>query len=167
MIKHKVTSIIEKRREEQKAQRQARIEEQAIRFLRSSIATTTSYTDKQALEIPDLFPSWDEVLQSGKELIANTCIIKDGVVYRVVQNVTPQSHQAPDSEGMLAIYRPIQPSHAGTLEDPIPWVYGMDCEAGQYFSYNDHIYCVASGGDMIPCVWEPGTAGLWQWQLVE
>ena len=64
-------------------------------------------------------------------------------------------------------YRPIDQSHAGTLEDPIPWVYGMDCHAGVYFSYQGHIYQVAEGGDMVPCVWAPGTAGLWQWVLIE
>ena len=81
--------------------------------------------------------------------------------------VTPQEHQPPHGEGMLAVYRPIDQSHAGTLEDPIPWVYGMDCHAGVYFSYQGHIYQVAEGGDMVPCVWAPGTAGLWQWVLIE
>ena len=52
--------------------------------------------------------------------------------------MTPQDHQPPDGEGMLAIYRPIDQTHAGTLEDPIPWVYGMDCPAGSYFSYQGH-----------------------------
>ena len=55
---------------------------------------------------------------------------------------------------------------AGTLADPIPWVSGMDCYEGKYYSYNGHIYRVATGGTMAPCVWEPGTAGLWQWELV-
>ena len=104
-------------------------------------ATATTITDAQALQMPDLFPTW--------------------------QQVTPLESQPPDGEGMLAIYRPIDQTHAGTLEDPIPWVYGMDCHAGTYFSYNGHIYQVAAGGDMIPCVWPPDTAGLWQWVLIE
>lgn len=68
---------------------------------------------------------------------------------------------------MLAIYRPIDQAHAGTLEDPIPWVYGMDCLAGTYYSYNGHTYKVADGGTMTPCVWPPDTAGMWQWVLIE
>lgn len=56
--------------------------------------------------------------------------------------------------------------HAGTLADPIPWVYGMDCYEGKYYSHNGSIYRVATGGTMAPCVWEPGTTGLWQWELV-
>ena len=68
---------------------------------------------------------------------------------------------------MLAVYRPIETWHAGTRSDPIPWVYGMDCLAGLYYSYNGAIYRVADGGDMIPCVWAPDTPGLWQWELIE
>ena len=72
----------------------------------------------------------------------------------------------PGGDGMLAIYRPIDREHAGTLEDPIPWIYGMDCLSGIYYSYNGAIYRVADGGNMIPCVWPPDTPGLWQWETV-
>lgn len=129
-------------------------------------ATATTIPDAQALEMPDLFPMWEEVLAEGKELAAERVISKDGQLYRVVQAVTPQEHQPPDGEGMLAIYRPINPEHAGTADDPIPWVYGMDCHAGKYYSYNGAVYMVAEGGDMIPCTWPPDTAGMWQWVKV-
>ena len=118
------------------------------------------------LEMPDMFPSWEDVLANGVELQKGRIISKDQTLYRVQNKVTPQAHQPPGGEGMLAVYRPIDQSHAGTLEDPIPWVYGMDCHAGVYFSYQGHIYRVAVGGDMVPCVWTPGTPGLWQWELI-
>ena len=113
-----------------------------------------------------MFPSWEDVLANGVELQKGRIISKDQTLYRVQNKVTPQAHQPPGGEGMLAVYRPIDQSHAGTLEDPIPWVYGMDCHAGVYFSYQGHIYRVAVGGDMVPCVWTPGTPGLWQWELI-
>ena len=104
-------------------------------------ATATNITDAQALQMSDLFPAWEDLLAAGNKLAENT--------------------------GLRGVYRPIDESHAGTLEDPIPWVYGMDCHAGTYFSYNGHVYQVAEGGDMVPCVWPPDTAGLWQWVLIE
>ena len=128
-------------------------------------ASATTIPDAQALEMPDLFPTWEEVLAEGKELAAERVISKDGQLYRVVQPATPQEHQPQDGEGMLAIYRPINPEHAGTAEDPIPWVYGMDCHAGKYYSYEDAVYMVAAGGDMIPCTWPPDS-GIWQWVKV-
>lgn len=128
-------------------------------------ASATTIPDAQALEMPDLFPAWETVLAESKELAADRVISKDGQLYRVVQPVTPQEHQPPDGEGMLAIYRPINPEHAGTADDPIPWVYGMDCHAGKYYSYEGAVYMVAEGGDMIPCTWPPDS-GIWQWVKV-
>ena len=128
-------------------------------------ATATTIPDAQALEMPDLFPAWETVLAEDKELAAERVISKDGQLYRVVQAVTPQEHQPPDGEGMLAIYRPINPEHAGTADDPIPWVYGMDCHAGKYYSYEGAVYTVAEGGDMIPCTWPPDS-DIWQWVKV-
>lgn len=160
MIFHREDSI----KALKEAEKAARITEQTIKAAKLMAASATTFSDAQALELPALFPTWEEVLSAGAELAANTFITKDCIVYRVVQAVTPQAHQAPDSAGMLAIYRPAETSHSGTQDDPIPWVYGMDCHTGQYFSYNGHVYRCA--GDMIPCVWEPGSAGLWQWELV-
>ena len=69
---------------------------------------------------PGCFSTWADVLQNGTELAQGRVIEKDGQLYRVVQPVTPRAHQEPSGEGMLAIYRPIDWEHAGTLEDPVP-----------------------------------------------
>lgn len=121
--------------------------------------------DNTALEMPDLFKTWDEVLAAGAQLEANTIINDGGQLYRVVQAMTPQAHQAPHDEGMLAIYRPIDKQHAGTLEDPILYVYGMDTEKDKYYSYNGKVYLCNL--NMKPCVWAPDTPGLWQWTEVQ
>ena len=63
--------------------------------------------------------------------------------------------------------KPIDREHAGTADDPIPWVYGMDCHAGKCYRYNGKVYQVAEGGDMIPCTWPPDTPGMWQWEEVQ
>lgn len=128
------------------------------------VQSATNIPDTMALEMPDLFKSWAEALDAGKELPKDTIINKDGQLYRVVQAVTPQEHQPPDGEGMLAIYRPIEEEHTGAQDDPIPWVYGMDCEQGKYYTYGGKTYlCNLT---MPACVWAPGTAGLWQWTEV-
>lgn len=128
------------------------------------VQSATNIPDTMALEMPDLFKSWAEALDAGKELPKDTIINKDGQLYRVVQAVTPQKHQPPDGEGMLAIYRPIDEEHTGAQDDPTPWVYGMDCEQGKYYTYGGKTYlCNLT---MPACVWVPGTAGLWQWTEV-
>lgn len=129
------------------------------------IATATTMTDAQALSIPtDFYPTWpEEGLNDNGQYVKGQVIKYGSGLYRIAQPVAPQAHQPPDGEGMLAVYRPVSPSHAGTLEDPIPWVYGMDCTTGTYYSYNGTVYRCA--GDMIPCVWYPDS-GIWQWEAV-
>lgn len=131
------------------------------------VQAATDVPDETALEMPDLFKTWEEVLAAGQNVAQNAIINDGGTLYRAVAagGVLPQEHQPPHGEGMLAVYRPIDTAHAGTLEDPILWVYGMDCTEGLYYSHNATVYlCKAN---MTPCVWAPGTAGLWQWEAVE
>lgn len=126
----------------------------------------TEIPDVAALAMPDLFQTWEEALADGAALAAGVVINDGGTLYRVVSagGVTPLESQPPHSEGMLAVYRPIDQIHAGTMEDPIPWVYGMDCTAGKYYSHEGGLWLC--NGDMIPCTWAPGTAGVWQWEAV-
>ena len=66
---------------------------------------------------------------------------------------------------MLAIYRPIDIEHAGTTEDPIPWVYGIDVEANKYYSYEGKVYKAIQAQN--PSTWYPGSEGTEAiWELV-
>ena len=93
----------------------------------------------------------------------NAPTLWEDVLYKDGIRIIPETITA----GMLAVYRPIERQHAGTQADPIPWVSGMDCYAGKYYSYNGHIYRVADGGTVKPCVWYPGMPDVWQWEMVE
>ncbi|WP_418723261.1 hypothetical protein [Dysosmobacter welbionis] len=146
------------------AAQSAKLSGQLSAAARLYVQAATDVPDETALEMPDLFKTWEEALKAGKELPKDTIINDGGQLYRVVQAVTPQKHQPPHGEGMLAIYRPIDQTHAGTKEDPIPWVYGMDTEQSKYYSYGGKTYlCNLT---MPACVWAPGTPGMWQWSEV-
>lgn len=144
----------------------AKLSGQLSAAARMYVQAATDVPDETALQMPDLFKTWAEVLAAGQTVPQNTIINDGGTLYRVVaaDGVLPQEHQPPHGEGMLAVYRPIDTTHAGTLEDPIPWVYGMDCSTGLYYSYDTAVYLCKA--DMKPCVWAPGTAGVWQWEAV-
>ena len=123
-------------------------QEQVMTLARTMAAAATGLTDAVALSIPDLLPAWAELLAAGKEVAAGVCLTHKGQTYRVVQAVTP-----------------IEREHTGTLSDPIPWVYGMDCYSGKYYAHNGQTYLAKM--DMLPCVWEPGSAGTeGQWEAV-
>lgn len=134
-------------------------QEQAITMARAMAASATGLTDAVALRIPDLLPTWAELLAAGQPIQPGVCLMHNGQCYRQAQSgpVTPIESQPPGGEGMLAVYRPIEREHTGTMDDPIPWVSGMDCNKGKYYSLNGKTYLAKT--DMIPCVWEPGSAG--------
>ena len=113
-----------------------------------------------------LFPKWT----AGESYVKGNRIIHNNVVYEVQQAVTAQAHQAPDGTGMLAIYRPISVNPEtgagpdGSRDKPYAYLNGMDVNNGKYYSFGGKLYLAKS--DMKPCVWNPGTAGMWQWELV-
>ena len=139
-------------------------QEQSMTLARTLAASYTELSDTVALSIPDLLPTWSELLAAGNKVAAGVCLVYNGQTYRVVQDVTPLESQPPDMEGMLAICRPVEREHAGTMADPIPWVSGMDCKEGKYYRYEDKTYLCKS--DMLPCVWPPDTPDMWQWEVV-
>ena len=141
-------------------------QEQGVTLMRAMTRSATTLSDAVALSVPDLLPTWDELLEAGEPIQPGVCLMHNGQCYRQAQSsaVTPQARQAPGGDGMLAVYRPIEREHTGTQSDPIPWVYGMDSYNGKYYSYEGKTYLCKS--DMLPCVWAPGTAGLWQWEVV-
>lgn len=116
--------------------------------------------DETALALAPVCPEW----APGETYLRGGIINHEDQAYRVMQSVDALEHQPPGSEGMLAVYRPLTPGHAGTPADPIPWIYGMDVTSGTYYRYDGTIWLAKS--DMKPCVWAPGTPGLWQWEEV-
>lgn len=116
--------------------------------------------DATALTLAPVCPLW----QAGTHYEAGEIVNHDGQPYRVVQAVDSLEHQPPGADGMLAIYRPLNTENSGTIDDPIPFVSGMDVYNGKYYSFNGNVYLCKQ--DMTPCVWDPGTDGLWQWELV-
>lgn len=146
---------------------EANINEQVLALSRvMAVQAAPTMSDKQALTMPDLFPTWEQVLEAGEPLGKDMIVNDGGTLYRVVQdNTTPQAGQPPHGEGMLAVYRPIDVGSTGGADDPIPWLYGMDCYEGKYYSYEGKTYLCKQ--NMTPCVWAPDTPGLWQWEVQE
>ena len=86
------------------------------------------------------------------------------IAYEVQQKVTAMANQTPSTEGMLAIYTPISSRGQGTKDDPFEFIYGIMVYTGEYYTYNGKLWYAA--GDMLPCTWYPGTAGVYQWEEV-
>ena len=132
------------------------------RALRAATQTVAAYApDDVAADQPlALYDAW----KADTEYKQDKLLVYNGKLYRVAQNLTSSEVYPPDAEGALALYRPVDKTHAGTQDDPIPYVYGMDCAKDKYYSYAGKVYLCKA--DMPACVWPPDTAGLWQWEAV-
>lgn len=144
------------------AENRAAAENAISAAMQKQAVETAEFTPAEMISIgkAGFFDEWEAgvAYQSGKRLT------HEGSVYVVIQEVLSQAHQPPSAPGMLAIYRPVEVSASGTIEDPIPYQYGMDVHNGKYYRYEGHNYLAKA--DMTPCVWAPGTPDLWQWEAV-
>lgn len=137
--------------------------------MRSATLQTAAFSTAEfaTLAAAHLFDSW----QAGASYTAGQRIEHNGVVYEVVQAVTAQSPQPPDAAGMLAVYRPLSVDAEtgeepdGSRDNPYAFISGMDVHTGKYYTYDGKLWLAKA--DMLPCTWNPGTAGLWQWEEVD
>lgn len=175
--------MAEKARLEEEANRPPTPEEQAAMELAEAIATSdeilTARMQRQFVQTETftsaefatfakagLFEAW----AAGAKYVKGNRLVHEGVVYEVQQAVTAQAHQAPGSTGMLAVYRPLSVDAGtgaepdGSREHPYSFINGMDVTNGKYYTFESKLYLAKA--NMTPCIWNPGTAGLWQWEVV-
>lgn len=127
-------------------------------------AGTNTITDDIILKSTELidYPEWKE----GVAYTVGDIITSNGLFYEVKANHT--SNAAYPVETTFAYYRLVELTHAGTLDDPIPYPETagivVNVESGKYYSYKGAVYLAKA--DMPNCVYPPDTAGMWQWEVV-
>ena len=102
-------------------------------------------TDNESLKVADLYPTFEEVLDKykGKTLPIGFKLNESGKLYKVLQEHIPQADWIPSE--LPALYGLVTESHAGTLEDPIPYERMMILEQGKYYSQYGVIYKCVTG----------------------
>ena len=102
-------------------------------------------TDEQAYETYALYDDWNDIpenqfLETGKK------VGYAGILYSVnAPGHNKQSAWSPDQASSL--FTPIPKNQAGTIDDPIDWVSGMESEQGKYYMDEGIKYlCIESSG---------------------
>lgn len=93
--------------------------------------------DQDALEVKCLYKEFDK--QIGNTLNAGEYVQHEDRLYRVLQTHVAQEHFVP-GQGTESLFVVIDKEHAGTLEDPIPFVGNMELFEGKYYMENDVLY---------------------------
>ena len=103
-----------------------------LRQLIEQLAVTLD--DETALTGVELFPRWT----IDRAYVVGDKVQRNGKLWRCIQAHTSQIGWEP--ENVASLWTEICESHAGTLEDPIPYSGNMALESGKYYSQNSKIY---------------------------
>ena len=112
---------------------------QAVTFARAMV-NSVSLPAAKALEMQVLFPVWGkEDAEMGKEVPVGFRFRYGDTLYEVIQAHTLQADWVPGMD-TASLYKVVTEEHAGTKEDPIPYVQGMAFEEGKYYEQYGVLY---------------------------
>lgn len=101
-----------------------------------------SLDDETALTAKTLYPEWSELAAAA--YVAESAGFKfrhGNSLYKTVSANAPfAAHWIPGS-GTESMYVRIDETHAGTMEDPIPYEGNMALESGKYYEQDGMVYC--------------------------
>lgn len=109
-------------------------ESEVSRMLITQQINTLTVDDNTALRMTEFYPEW----AADTEYTIGYKVQRNGKLWRVLQAHTSQAGWEP--ENAASLWTEICESHAGTLEDPIPYSGNMALESGKYYSQDNKVY---------------------------
>ena len=107
-----------------------------------------SLEDAVALTAVELFPQWEKLVRESKKVTKGFRFQYGGELYRTEQ---PEyifvEHYVPGAVGTESLFSRVDETHAGTIDDPIPYETNMEIYEGLYYSQNGVTYlCIRDSG---------------------
>ena len=119
-------------------------EAEVSRMLITAQINTLSVDDNTALRMLEFYPAW----ASDTDYTVGYRVQHSGRLWRCLQAHTSQAGWEP--ENAASLWTEICESHAGTLEDPIPYNGNMALESGKYYSQDGKVYrCTRDTGNPV------------------
>ena len=119
-------------------------ESEVSRLLIAQQINTLTVDDNTALRMVAFYPEWAE----NAEYTAEYKVQRNGKLWRCRQAHTSQTGWEP--ENAASLWTEICESHAGTLEDPIPYSGNMALESGKYYMQDGKVYrCTRDTGNPV------------------
>ena len=115
-----------------------------MRLAIQMFAQTVTEDDK-ALKIKSVYPKWNEVI--GEKVTEGFKFRYGDDLFKVIQpKLTIEGHYVP-GQGTESLYAKVDETHAGTVNDPIPYEGNMEIFSGKYYIQNGVIYeCIRDSG---------------------
>ena len=119
-------------------------ESEVSRMLIAQQINTLTVDDNTALRMKEFYPEW----AADTEYTAEYKVQRNGKLWRCIQAHTSQAGWEP--ENAASLWTEICESHAGTLEDPIPYSGNMALESGKYYMQDGKVYrCIRDTGNPV------------------
>ena len=119
-------------------------ESEVSRMLITQQINTLTVDDNTALRMVAFYPEWAE----NAEYTAEYKVQRNGKLWRCLQAHTSQTGWEP--ENAASLWTEICESHAGTLEDPIPYSGNMALESRKYYMQDGKVYrCIRDTGNPV------------------
>ena len=119
-------------------------ESEVSRVLIAQQINTLTVDDNTALRMVAFYPEWAE----NAEYTAEYKVQRNGKLWRCIQAHTSQAGWEP--ENAASLWTEICESHAGTLDDPIPYSGNMALESGKYYMQDGKVYrCTRDTGNPV------------------
>ena len=115
-------------------------EAEVSRLLIAAQINTLTVDDSTALRMKEFYPDWEpgtaSTAAAGRPV--GSKVRRDHKLWKLKQEHTSQTGWEP--ENAAALWEQIDETHAGTLEDPIPYEGNMALTAGRYYIQGGVIY---------------------------
>ena len=119
-------------------------ESEVSRMLITQQINTLIVDDNTALRMTEFYPEW----AADTEYTIGYKVQRNGKLWRALQAHKSQAGWEP--ENAASLWTEICESHAGTLEDPIPYSGNMALESGKYYSQDNKVYrCIRDTGNPV------------------
>lgn len=115
-------------------------ESEVSRMLITAQINTLTVDDNTALRMRDFYPEWaagTAYTEAAKRPMGYK-VSRNGKLWRLRQEHTAQVGWEP--ENVPSLWEQINETHAGTLDDPIPYEGNMALESGKYYHQDYVIY---------------------------
>lgn len=123
------------------------VQEQILKAQKLIMKTQVDVQNSTALEIPDLFPSFVDMI--GEAVKKGNILKYMGKLYRVRQDHTVLVIYTPGIE-TASLYEVIDKEHDGTINDPIPCTPPMEIFNSKYYTQNSVLYrCTRDSGQAL------------------
>lgn len=119
--------------------RRSMTEGEVNRLIIAQQINTLTVDDNTALRMKEFYPTFESIVGQTIEKQGFKFTYADKLWATVQPNLLIQAHYPP-SIGMESLYTEVCETHAGTLDDPIPYNGNMTLENGKYYIQDNVIY---------------------------